>query len=193
MKKMMKYIFVILCALCFLLPAEAADRSENREKGYFDNTRTVILLPVRFTNSSGNYAAAYLQKEMKQVFRYPYYREMEYADYSESNITPEELSDIQIETGADIVVMPAVPRCLGIPQATDRLPKILQAGTQFRDCPHQSVQEVSGIAEARPPAAGCIYPGSGHIPAGNALLPVQPAAHRSLCASGMHGLHYPEP
>ena len=58
---------------------------------------------------------------------------------------------------------------------------------------HQSVQEVSGIAEARPPAAGCIYPGSGHIPAGNALLPVQPAAHRSLCASGMHGLHYPEP
>lgn len=91
------------------------------------------------------------------------------------------------------IYMPAVPRCLGIPQATDRLPKILQAGTQFRDCPHQSVQEVSGIAEARPPAAGCIYPGSGHIPAGNALLPVQPAAHRSLCASGMHGLHYPEP
>ena len=45
---------------------------------------------------------------MKQVFRYPYYREMEYADYSESNITPEELSDIQIETGADIVVMPVI-------------------------------------------------------------------------------------
>ncbi len=25
------------------------------------------------------------------------------------------------------------------------------------------------------------------------FCPVQPAAHRSLCASGMHGLHYPEP
>ena len=47
----------------------------------------------------------------------------------------------------------------------------LQAGTQFRDCPHQSVQEVSGITEARPPAAGRIYPGSGHIPAGNAFCP----------------------
>ena len=29
----------------------------------------------------------------------------------------------------------------------------------IRDCPHQSVQKVSGITEARPPAAGCIYPG----------------------------------
>ena len=55
--------------------------------------------------------------------------------------------------------MPSLSRCLGIPQATDRLPKILQAGTQFRDCPHQSVQEVSGIAEARPPASGGIHPG----------------------------------
>ena len=60
-------------------------------------------------------------------------------------------------------------------------------------CPHQSVQEVSGITEARPSATCRIHPGSGHIPAGNALLSVQSAAHRSLCASGMHRLHYPEP
>ena len=55
--------------------------------------------------------------------------------------------------------MQAVPRCMGLPQTPDRLEEIFQASAQFGNCPHQPVQEVSGITETRSPASRRIHVG----------------------------------
>lgn len=77
--------------------------------GYFDNTRTVLLLLPQ-SNDRGSYAAAYIAKEMDAVFRYPYYRKLDTADYAYKSISPAELPAIAEETGADIVVLPVVTK-----------------------------------------------------------------------------------
>ncbi|MDY6084864.1 MAG: hypothetical protein SPI25_06445 [Dialister sp.] len=106
---MKKIIACLLMTVCLLLvggAALAAGASENRRFGYFDNTRTVILLPVACRSSS--YAAAYLDREMKGIFKYPYYRVLPTYSYAGEAVTPDRLEQISAETGADIVVLPQV-------------------------------------------------------------------------------------
>lgn len=106
---MKKIIACLLMMGCLLLTGEtalAAGASENRRAGYFDNTRTVILLPVAYRN--GSYAAAYLDREMKGIFKYPYYRVLPASSYAGEAVTPDRLEQISAETGADIVVLPQV-------------------------------------------------------------------------------------
>ena len=93
MRKLWTLLIALLAALCFVTIAEASDEQEmNRKLGYFDNTRTVLLLPTRW-RGQGYEAAAYVNRDMKQIFRYPYYRTLDVA------------AD---KTGADIVVMPVI-------------------------------------------------------------------------------------
>ncbi len=108
MKGLWKYVLCFFMIFAIGLTAEAADKEMNRRLGYFDNTRTVLLLPVRYQDSSGGYAAAYLKREMEQVFRYPYYRQLNTTDYALKNISPSQLPELAEETNADLVVMPVV-------------------------------------------------------------------------------------
>lgn len=109
MKTFMKYLFCFFVAYAVGMTAQAADKSVNRKMGYFDNTRTVLLLLPQ-SNDRGSYAAAYIAKEMDAVFRYPYYRKLDTADYAHANISPAELPAIAEKTGADIVVLPVVTK-----------------------------------------------------------------------------------
>lgn len=105
----MRRIFVcILMILCVLLTGEtafAAAPSDNRKAGYFDNTRAVLLLPVLYRD--GDYAAAYLDREMKGIFKYPYYRLLPKTAPA-GQASPDSLKQLADETGADIVVLPVV-------------------------------------------------------------------------------------
>lgn len=98
-------------ALFFMLMAgvmaEAADKETNRKLGYFDNTRTVLLLPSVVRNGRGDEAAQYMDREMSQIFRYPYYRLVNWKGSLEV-VSPASLPKLAEETGADIVVMPVV-------------------------------------------------------------------------------------
>ena len=108
MRKLFILITAFLTALCFVMTAEASDEQEmNRKLGYFDNTRTVMLLPARW-RGQGSEAAAYVNRDMKQIFRYPYYRTLDVTDYANTSVSPSELSEIADKTGADIVVMPVI-------------------------------------------------------------------------------------
>mgnify|MGYP000845834071 FL=1 len=109
MKTFMKYLFCFFMVCAVGMMAQAADKSVNRKMGYFDNTRTVLLLLPQ-SNDRGSYATAYIAKEMDAVFRYPYYRKLDTADYAYKSISPAELPAIAEETGADIVVLPVVTR-----------------------------------------------------------------------------------
>lgn len=109
MKTFMKYLFCFFMVCAVGMMAQAADKSVNRKMGYFDNTRTVLLLLPQ-SNDRGSYATAYIAKEMNAVFRYPYYRKLDTADYAYKSISPAELPAIAEETGADIVVLPVVTR-----------------------------------------------------------------------------------
>ena len=73
----------------------------------FENTRTVLLLPAVYTRGGGE-AADYVNREMNQIFRYPYYRTLDTADYAGKVYAPSELSRLSDEAGADIVVMPVI-------------------------------------------------------------------------------------
>ena len=44
MKTFMKYLFCFFMVCAVGMMAQAADKSVNRKMGYFDNTRTVLLL-----------------------------------------------------------------------------------------------------------------------------------------------------
>lgn len=86
MKTFMKYLFCFFMVCAVGMMAQAADKSVNRKMGYFDNTRTVLLLLPQ-SNDRGSYAAAYIAKEMDAVFRYPYYRKLDTADYAYKSIS----------------------------------------------------------------------------------------------------------
>lgn len=111
MRKLWTLLIALLAALCFVTMAEASDEQEmNRKLGYFDNTRTVLLLPTRW-RGQGYEAAAYVNRDMKQIFRYPYYRTLDVADYANASVSPSELAELAEladKTGADIVVMPVI-------------------------------------------------------------------------------------
>lgn len=108
MRKLWTLLIAFLAALCVVTMAEASDEQEtNRKLGYFDNTRTVLLLPARW-RGQGSEAAAYVNRDMRQIFRYPYYRTLDGTDYDNAAVSPSELGDIADKTGADIVVMPVI-------------------------------------------------------------------------------------
>lgn len=107
MKKLTAFLLSFILALSLGLLAEASDTLEmNRKMGYFDNTRTVLLLSPRLSGNGGE-AASYVNREMKQIFRYPYYRTLDTAGY-EGAVSPADLPRLADESGADIVVMPVI-------------------------------------------------------------------------------------
>lgn len=107
MKKLIAFLLSFILALSLGLLAEASDTLEmNRKMGYFDNTRTVLLLSPRISGNGGE-AASYVNREMKQIFRYPYYRTLDTAGY-EGALSPADLPRLADESGADIVVMPVI-------------------------------------------------------------------------------------
>lgn len=108
MKKILLSGFVMILLFLFSVTAEAADPAENRKLGYFNATRTVLLLPARYQSDDGNYAALCLYGKLEEIFRYPYYRRLDNKKYKTENIRPEKLGEIQSESGADIVVLPVV-------------------------------------------------------------------------------------
>ena len=108
MKKILLSGFVMILLFLFSVTAEAADPAENRKLGYFNATRTVLLLPARYQSDDGNYAALCLYGKLEEIFRYPYYRRLDSKKYRTENIRPEKLGEIQSESGADIVVLPVV-------------------------------------------------------------------------------------
>ena len=103
MRRFWKWLLALAAALLLTLPAQAADTS-NREAGYFENTRTVLLLPAVGRNG---YAAAFLDREMNRIFRYPYYR---LVDSSERPAGPDAMRAAAVAAGADIAVMPVAAR-----------------------------------------------------------------------------------
>lgn len=108
MKRIFLCVLSFLCLFGVMTSAEAADQqAENRRLGYFENTRTVLLLPT-VSNRGGDEAAEYVNRDMEQIFRYPYYRTLDTADYAGKVYSPSELSNLAEEAGADIVVMPVV-------------------------------------------------------------------------------------
>ncbi|MGN0954919.1 hypothetical protein [Dialister sp.] len=107
MKKIITFLISFFLALSLGVLAEASDQQDmNRKMGYFDNTRTVLLLPARY-RGNGAEAASYVNREMKQIFRYPYYRTLDVTGYEEA-VSPSQLPQIADEAGADIVVMPVI-------------------------------------------------------------------------------------
>lgn len=107
MKKLTAFLLSFILALSLGLLAEASDTLEmNRKMGYFDNTRTVLLLSPRLSENGGE-AASYVNREMKQIFRYPYYRTLDTTGY-EGTVSPADLPRLADESGADIVVMPVI-------------------------------------------------------------------------------------
>lgn len=107
MKKLIAFLLSFFLALSLGLLAEASDTLEmNRKMGYFDNTRTVLLLSPRVSGNGGE-AASYVNREMKQIFRYPYYRTLDTTGY-EGALSPADLPRLADESGADIVVMPGI-------------------------------------------------------------------------------------
>ena len=107
MKKLIAFLLSFFFVLSLGLLAEASDTLEmNRKMGYFDNTRTVLLLSPRLSGNGGE-AASYVNREMKQIFRYPYYRTLDTTGY-EGTVSPADLPRLADESGADIVVMPVI-------------------------------------------------------------------------------------
>lgn len=107
MKKLIAFLLSFFLVLSLGLLAEASDTLEmNRKMGYFDNTRTVLLLSPRLSGNGGE-AASYVNREMKQIFRYPYYRTLDTTGY-EGTVSPADLPRLADESGADIVVMPVI-------------------------------------------------------------------------------------
>ena len=106
MKRISLLLMTLVFCLSFLLPAKAADPAVNRSLGYFENTRTVLLLPARYR--SGDEAAAYVNREMGKIFRYPYYRTLDPGEYDASLYSPSQLKELAEKANADIVVMPVI-------------------------------------------------------------------------------------
>ncbi len=98
--------FWLMFPACFLLcgAVYAADVSakELRRDGYFENTRTVVIL-APIDADGAPYIASRMKKSLNGIFRYPYYRPTD-AVY----VAGESFSKIAEEHKADIVVMPVV-------------------------------------------------------------------------------------
>lgn len=103
MRKFWKWIFCLAAALLLAVPASAANET-NREAGYFDNTRTVLLLPAAGRNG---YTMAWMDKQLSRIFRYPYYRLVE---TDERIASPGEMQEAAVAAGADIAVLPVAVR-----------------------------------------------------------------------------------
>lgn len=103
MRKFWKWIFCLAAALLLAVPASAANET-NREAGYFDNTRTVLLLPAAGRNG---YTMAWMDKQLSRIFRYPYYRLVE---TDERIASPGEMQAAAVAAGADIAVLPVAVR-----------------------------------------------------------------------------------
>lgn len=108
MKKIITWIMalVLLCLAGMTASAESTAET-NKRLGYFENTRTVLLLSSPYRND-GDFAAAYVDKEMQKIFRYPYYRLIDNSAYVGKPIPPAMLPEIRERSGADIVVLPQV-------------------------------------------------------------------------------------
>lgn len=108
MKRIMAFMTALLLLLFAGVTASAESAAEtNRRLGYFENTRTVLLIPASY-RGQGDFAAAYVNKSMKEIFRYPYYRLIDDTSYEGKPISPALLPEIQKQSGADIVVLPQV-------------------------------------------------------------------------------------
>ena len=78
MKRISLLLMSLILCLSVLVPAKAADPAVNRSLGYFENTRTVLLLRARYR--SGEEAAAYVTQAKlsaptmlaNQTFQYPH-------------------------------------------------------------------------------------------------------------------------
>lgn len=82
MKRIMAFMTVLLLLLLAGVTASAESAAEtNRRLGYFENTRTVLLIPASY-RGQGDFAAAYVNKSMKEIFRYPYYRLIDDTSYA---------------------------------------------------------------------------------------------------------------
>lgn len=108
MKRLMKWLLV-LAALVFVLPASAAELS-NKEAGYFENTRKVLLLDAACGSRGGSYAARLANKEMGRIFRYPYYRTLDASKYSGRALSAEALREAAVSADADIAAEPVIVR-----------------------------------------------------------------------------------
>ena len=108
MKRIVTWVIFLCCLLGFSVSCQALDQQAvNRRLGYFENTRTVLLLPAVY-RSGGSEAAVYMNREMNQIFRYPYYRTLDVTDYAGKVYAPSQLPQLAEEAGADIVIMPVV-------------------------------------------------------------------------------------
>ena len=106
MKRISLLLMSLFCLIGFAFTARAADPAVNRSLGYFENTRTVLLLPARYR--SGDEAAAYVNREMGRIFRYPYYRTLDPVEYDAALYSPSQLKELAEKANADIVVMPVI-------------------------------------------------------------------------------------
>lgn len=106
MKRISLLLMSLILCLSVLVPAKAADPAVNRSLGYFENTRTVLLLRARYR--SGEEAAAYVNREMERIFRYPYYRTLDPIEYGADLYSTSQLKELAEKANADIVETRAV-------------------------------------------------------------------------------------
>ena len=108
MKWIMKWLLPVIFLMGCIVPCQAANQQDmNQKLGYFENTRTVLLLPAVYSYD-GDEAALYVNQSMNRIFRYPYYRTLDAAAYEGKAYSPSELSTLAEKTGADLVIMPVV-------------------------------------------------------------------------------------
>lgn len=106
MKSIFKLILCLISAILLMGTAQAADRA-NEEAGYFENTRTVLLLDTAYPKGD-EWAARTLNRSMSTIFRYPYYRKLDTSAYSGQMMGASDMQAAAVEAGADIAVLPVV-------------------------------------------------------------------------------------
>lgn len=107
MKTMLKWLICLLASL-LLVGTVQAENKENVEAGYFENTRTVLLLDTAYGKGGGEWAAHTINRSMSSIFRYPYYRKLDTSSYSGRMLSVEEMQAEAVKAGADIAVQPVV-------------------------------------------------------------------------------------
>lgn len=103
MKKLASFILLVLFCLTGISYSAAAAPS-----GYFENTRTVLLLPAVYQEKDDRYAAYRMDLALHNVFRYPYYRTIDSSAYENRTYSEETFRRAAEESGADIAVLPVV-------------------------------------------------------------------------------------
>lgn len=107
MKTMLKWFICLLVSL-FIVGTVQAENKENVEAGYFENTRTVLLLDTAYGKGGGEWAARTINRSMSSIFRYPYYRKLDTAALGGRMLSAEEMQAEAVKAGADIAVQPVV-------------------------------------------------------------------------------------